>query len=394
MLFLTKYFGVTGNDSERNLGAEEVLHEEIVEKVLLLQANAAAKAHCPLSRGTHAKGVTVRAQFEVLDVTVGRAGLLADRLAQGIFATPGVYPAVVRFANSDPNSNSDFKADVRSLSFSVDLTRNGAAIPEAKVDRQDFSLQNAATLPINDAPAFLATMKVLTAANPAAGLWSLPFKDQLRVLRTLTLAQLQSHQRIKPYQQLRYWSTVPFRHGPVDVVKQSAMSLPDNSARALQKSNPNGLQDELIRHVQEDRKMSSFDVGLQFLDTRKMTYWEKRRDANFWIENASIEWNEAEAPFHTVARLTLLPKSHLQREAAEATYIDVTGHSTPDSTPLGSMNRARWRGEVASREARMRAANSRGPELESVKRYGEVDKVGGTTDKIPAEGEKSEPLAS
>ena len=57
--------------------------------------------------------------------------------------------------------------------------------------------------------------------------------------------------------------------------------------------------------------MSSFDFGIQFLDTERMTYWGKRQDANFWIENASVEWNEAEAPFHTVARLTLLPKSQL-----------------------------------------------------------------------------------
>src|SRR5271169_5298218 len=135
MLFLTRYFGVTANDSERILGAEQACHQEIVEKVLLLQANAAAQEHSPLSRGTHKKGVSVRAQFDVLDVTVGRAGLLADRLAQGMFATPGVYPAIARFANSDPNSNSDFKADVRAMSFSVDLTRNGTSVPQPKVDR-------------------------------------------------------------------------------------------------------------------------------------------------------------------------------------------------------------------------------------------------------------------
>ena len=382
MLFLTRYFGVTRNDSERMLGAEQALHEEIVEKVLLLQANAAAKAHCPLSRGTHAKGVTVRARFEVLDVTVGRAGLLADRLAQGMFATAGVYSAIVRFANSDPNSNSDFKADVRSLSFSVDLTRDGKSVPPVKVDRQDFSLQNATTLPINDAPAFLATMKVLTASNPAAGLWSLPFKDKLRVVRTLTLAQLQSHQTIKPYQQLRYWSTVPYRHGPIDIVKQSVTPSPNNPAHPLQRSNPNGLQGELIRHINEDSKISSFDFGVQFLDPDRMTYWEKRRDANFWIENASLEWNEVEAPFHTVARLTLLPKSVLQPEAADATYIDVTGHSTPDSTPLGSMNRARWAGEVASRQARMKAANSRGPERDQAEGHGKVEQSSEATESV------------
>jgi hypothetical protein len=75
----------------------------------------------------------------------------------------------------------------------------------------------------------------------------------------------------------------------------------------------------------------------------------------FWIENASVEWNEAEAPFHTVARLSLLSKSQLPMDAGEAIYFDVTGHATPDSMPLGSINRARGPAEIASRRARMRA---------------------------------------
>jgi hypothetical protein len=359
MLFLTRYFGVTGSNADRNLAREPSDIADIIEKSLLLQANAAAKQHRSLARGVHAKGVCARAQFEVLDVAVGRDAGLATRLAKGMFAKPGLYPAIVRFANLNPSKNSDFKADLRSLSFSVDLTRNGTAALDAGVCRQDFSMQNATTLPTNDSPAFLAIMKVLTAPNPAAGLWSLALKDKLRVLRTLALVQVQAHQKIKPYQQLRHWSTVPFRHGPVEVVKHSATPSPDNPARPLQRSNPNGLQDELIRHLNEDAKMSSFDFGIQFLDPNRMTYWDRRRDTDFWIENASVEWNEVEAPFHTVARLTLLPKSQLQPDAAEAEYIDVTGHSTPDSTPLGSINRARWPAERASRKARMQAAASR-----------------------------------
>jgi hypothetical protein len=46
-------------------------------------------------------------------------------------------------------------------------------------------------------------------------------------------------------------------------------------------------------------------------------------------------------------------------EASEAVYFDVTGNATPDSAPLGSINRARWPAEAASRKARMRT-NSRG----------------------------------
>ena len=251
MLFVTRWFGVTGSDAERDLAREQADIEEITERSLLLQTNSAARQRRPLARGTHAKGVCARAQFEIFDLAVGRSPELAARLGKGIFAKPGVYPATVRFGNADPNKNSDFKPDVRSLSFSVDLTCNGTAIPETNVGRQDFSLQNTTTLPINDSPAFLAIMKLLTASNPAAGLWSLQFKDKLRVLRTLTLVQIQTHQAIKPYQQLRYGSNVPFRHGPVDFVKFFATPSPNNPAGPLQRHNPNGLQDELIRHVEE-----------------------------------------------------------------------------------------------------------------------------------------------
>jgi hypothetical protein len=352
MLFLTRMFGVTGSDAERDLAGEKELIAAITEKVLSLQKNCAAQQNRSLARGTHAKGTCARAQFEVLDVKAGRDPTIAARLARGIFAAPGVYPAVVRFANADSKVNSDFKADVRSLSISVDLTRDGT-VPGAKIARQDFSLQNTTTLPINDARAFVAIMNLLTASNPAAGLWSLPFKDKLRVIRTLALVQVQAHQKIKAYQLLRYGSNTPFRHGPTEAVKFSATPRPENSAHALGRANPNALQDELVRHLNEDGRMSGFDFGLQFLDPGRMTYWGKRHDASFFTENASIDWNETQAPFHTVARLTLLPKSQLAPKDADAISFDVTGNASPDSAPVGSINRARQHGEVASKNARL-----------------------------------------
>jgi hypothetical protein len=354
MASITRWFGVTESAADRDPNREKADIEAITEKSLLMQASAAAQQHRPLCRGTHASGICVRAQFEIFDLTVDRAPELAARLAKGIFAKPNVYPAVVRFANADANINSDFKPDVRSLSFSVDLTQGDTA--GADPSRQDFSMQNAATLPINDSPAFVATIKVLTASNPVVGLRSLSFRDKLKVLRTLALAELQARQKIRPYQQLRYWSTVPFRHGPDDVVKFSAIPSPDNPARPLQKSNPKGLQDELARHIKEDDQLSWFDFAVQFLDSGKMTYRGKTRDANFWTENASVEWNEAEAPFHSVARLALLENSQLSAEASETIYFDVTGNSTRDSRPVGSINRARCPAEVASRRARAQAA--------------------------------------
>lgn len=355
MSFLNRWYGITEGDADRDPAAERARCEEIVEKVRLMQTQAAAKEGGRLRRGTHAKGTTARAQFEVFDLAAGREPALAKRLARGIFARPGTYPAIVRFANSLPDVKSDFHPDVRALSISVDLTRGGTTVPADGVGRQDFSLQNATTLPLNDTRVFLATMKVLTASNPAKGLWSLSLRDQVCAARALLLAGMQSMQRVRPYQNLRYWSTVPFRHGPAEAVKQSATPSPANPARPLKRNNPNALQDELARHLNEDGAMASFDIGLQLLDVERMTYGGERRDASFWIENASIEWREAEAPFHTVARLTLVPKSLLSPEAGRASYFDVTSNASPDSAPLGSINRARRAGELASREARLRA---------------------------------------
>jgi hypothetical protein len=73
--------------------------------------------------------------------------VLAARLAREFSPSLASIPPLCGLQTRTANVNSDFKPDVRSLSFSLDLTRNGTVVPEAKVGRQDFSLQNARTCP-------------------------------------------------------------------------------------------------------------------------------------------------------------------------------------------------------------------------------------------------------
>lgn len=337
---------------ERDPAPEDPEIAAIVRGFLAQQARAAAEENRPLRRGTHAKGVCAGAVFEVLDVATGRDPVLAARLARGIYATPGCYPATVRFANSNPSVSTDWQPDVRSLSFAVELAPLGSVAAGDHAMRQDYSLQSAPTLPFNDVKAFVVYAKVVGAPNEATALGALPYRDQLVYAQTKLGVMQQQRQPVQPYQQLRYWSNVPFRHGSEDVVKYSASPARGNPALALDRRNSNALRDELARHVNEDGTMSSFDFDLQFLDIDNMTYQGKRQDATFWIENASVEWPEAQAAFHTVARLTLVRTSLLSDEACESMYIDVTGNSTAPSAPVGGVNRARWYAEVASRKAR------------------------------------------
>ena len=107
---------------ERKLPTEQQDIAEIVAGILAVQARFARRQKRPLGRGTHTKGVCARATFEIFDVakTVGDPALAA-RLARGLFAKPGVYPAIVRFANAASTFQTDSKPDVRALSFSVDV---------------------------------------------------------------------------------------------------------------------------------------------------------------------------------------------------------------------------------------------------------------------------------
>src|SRR5450755_5100418 len=147
MLYLTKWLGVTESDAERGLIPEEYLVSEIEKNVLLMQAKSAKDQHKPLRRGTHAKGICVQAELEILDFT-GKDSALRGRLEKGIFAKAARYPAIVRFANADSNANRDAKPDVRSLSFSADLTQGGNMSSDNDKDRTSgfasrFALESA-----------------------------------------------------------------------------------------------------------------------------------------------------------------------------------------------------------------------------------------------------------
>jgi hypothetical protein len=341
---LLLFVNAFGANAAKYSAAEVEDIQKIRDGVLALQARLAADQDRPLRRGTHAKGRCVSGTFEIFDVSATMADpALAGRLAQGLFARPGTYPATVRFANGNSQIQRDKVGDVRACSFAVALPGGG---------RQDFSMNNATTFPINDAHAFAALIQVATAPSMLKGFRSLKFRDKMIFLRIVFLGAMQQRPPKAAYQLTRYWSTVPFCHGPADAIKYSAMPCSGNSAHPLDGS-ANELQDELVRHVTSDEHMSAFDFGIQLLDTTKMRHWFRRRDTSYWIENGSVEWKESQSPFHVVGRLTLVKGSAFSEEACEAQHIDVTENSTPSSAPLGSLNRARWAAESASREARL-----------------------------------------
>ena len=228
--------------------------------------------------------------------------------------------------------------------------------------RHDFSLNSATTFPINDAHSFAIFVRVLE----ADGIWG-----KLKAVASLSPAEMWGFLLIgirampqkrssatRLYQRLRYWSNTPFRHGPDEAVKYAATARPDNPGRQPARSE-DMLRDELVRHVDVDDRMSEFEFAIQLLDSDRMTRWGRKHDDIYWVENASAEWHETQAPFTVVGRLCLQRDGQMTDEECEACYIDVTEHSTPLSHPLGSLNRARWFAESASRATRFKEAEAR-----------------------------------
>src|ERR1700733_6727437 len=81
-------------DFESILPTESLDVANIVRGILKVQAQFAAQQSRALGRGTHTKGICARATFEVFDVARTIADpSIAARLAHGIYAIPGVYPA-------------------------------------------------------------------------------------------------------------------------------------------------------------------------------------------------------------------------------------------------------------------------------------------------------------
>lgn len=339
---------------EQKLPGEDVDIAELTRCFLVVQQRFAARQSRALGRGTHTKGVCCRGTFEVLDPALIADPALRARLARGVFAKPGVYAATVRFANAASTILPDSNADVRAMSFSIDVPG-----PTGPV-RHDYTMNNAPVFPINNAHDFAALMRMRVRDSGLGQFWEflkLPFRDKRTILRIAKLGKAQQGQPLRPYQQTRFWSNVPFLHGQDEAIKYSAIPRSTNAGQPVAKGE-NVLRDELARHLTEDPEPAVFDFGVQLLDAERMTHEGKRKDATFWVENAVPEWKENEAPFHILGRLTLDRNSILDDDACQAAYIDVTQYSTDDSRPIGSINRARWMPEASSRKARQAKGTS------------------------------------
>lgn len=298
--------------AEEVIGADEA---EVTAALIAFLEAASRDRHPsgPIRRFNQGRAAgCVDAEFIVPD------GLPAA-LRVGLFAVPGTYRAVIRFANA--LSSTDDEKDTRGMSISV------AGVPGANLTpgatSQDFVLNSHPVMVARDSKSFMGFLE----ANEAGGV-----KRVLYLASHPEVARIGLAARGNPscHLDIPYWSTTPYLFGPGRAVKYIARPASDRTTPMPATLTEHYLDEALRTHLAAAEARFEFLVQFQ-TDPERMP-----------IEDATVEWKEADSPYVGVAtiRIPTQPVAPPDTGPCEALSFN-PWHCLAEHRPLGNMNRAR-----------------------------------------------------
>lgn len=316
---------------------EQALSEQIQQATRARMDELYGQAEKAL-RDTHAKTqVCVQGTLEMFDVdadaleqaVVKVAGLGASQQAalsfkQGLLAQPRQYPVWLRFANGRTTVESDYVADTRSISVKVMDVAGERLSASHEAHSQDLILQNGDTFFIRSIRDYYGFFKAIAASRLRTLLWLLFHPKQRAALKRIT-----AHTP-KSLLTERYWSgsasalglPIPFdpshpgqvpvtypmvvKYALTPVASQPPYAPLPRVARpeadrqeAKTRHQTDGIPDnyyreELIQALAQPDASYCWDFQIQVQTDEAMS-----------IDDVTIPWNEATAPWFTVGRLTV-----------------------------------------------------------------------------------------
>lgn len=254
----------------------------------------------------------VDAEFTVLD------GLAAGHRV-GLFASPRTYKCWIRFANA--TSQSDKDKDTRGMAIKVLDVAGENLTPGATT--QDFVLNSHPVMMVGSTREFLELLE----ANEAGG-----FRRAVYFLGHLKAARIAAASRANHtcHLDIPYWSTTPYLLGST-AVKYVARPTSPSKSRLPATLTDSYLADAMrTRLARED---ATFELMVQpQVDAQRTP-----------IEDASVEWREADSPYVPVARIRI-PAQSIDAAGQTARCEQAAfnpWHCLREHRPLGDMNRAR-----------------------------------------------------
>lgn len=290
------------------------------------------------TRSVHAKSHgLLLGELEVIDALPGA-------YAQGLFAQPGSYPAVIRLSTTPGDVLDDRVSTPRGFALKL------VGVPGERVEgsegdaTQDFVLVNGPVFLAPNAMKFADSVKLLAATTDRAPNLKRAFSVVARgvegALETVgaasaTLKSMGGHPETHPLGET-YYSQVPILYGrymaKVSIAPASAGLQPLVGRHVDLAGKPDGLRDAVAEHFAV--LGAEWDLRIQLCtDLARMP-----------IEDASVEWPEALSPWVTVARLRATPQAAWS--AALAHQVDDgmqfnPWHALAAHRPLGSIMRVR-----------------------------------------------------
>ena len=289
------------------------------------------------TRSVHAKSHGVlRGELRVLD------GLPAA-LAQGMFARPATYQAIMRLSTLPGDILDDSVSTPRGLALKV-IGVQGARLPGAEgASTQDFVMVNGPAFAAPTSKAFLGNLKQLAGTtDKAEGL-----KKAVSTVARGTEALLEAFGTKSPLVTTMggqpatnilgetFYTQVPSLYGPY-IGKLSLAPVSENlkalTGAKLDLSDPNALREAVKAHLAGNG--GEWELRVQLCtDTEAMP-----------IEDASVVWPEDKSPYLAVARLTVQAQDSWSAEGVRAIDEGLSfspWHGLADHRPVGSVQRAR-----------------------------------------------------
>ncbi|MCJ2045385.1 catalase family protein [Methylobacterium sp. J-078] len=268
---------------------------------------------------------------------------LPPELAQGLFARAGEHPIYMRLSTNAGDILPDAVSLPRGLALKV-LDVEGERLPGAEGTTQNFIMVNGTVFQAPSADKFLGSLKLLAGTTDRAEGLKVAASTVLRGVNkalqavgveSTTIAALGGAPNVDPLGET-FYSVTPFRYGDYIAKFSVAPVAPALTALTGREIDASGRPDAIRETVRAEMR------GIEGV-------WEFRvqlcRDlARQPVEDPTVEWDEAEAPFQRVGLITVRPQdswdaARVQAVDEEMRFSVWTGLAA--HRPLGNINRAR-----------------------------------------------------
>jgi hypothetical protein len=316
-------------DEDRTIEAIKAVFKSIMDTT--------SKDYGHAVRGVHAKGHgLVRGVLTVVDG-------LPPELAQGLFAQPGGYEAVMRFSTAPGDILDDAVSASRGVALKL-FGVPGERLPGSDDNDQDFVMVNGPVFGAATPAEFVKGLRLLAATTDKAEGLKKAWSATLRVLegaiesvggKSMLLSQLGGAPEVHPLGET-YYSQTAYRYGEF-IAKFALKPLsPGLTERTGDKVHVHGRPDALREDIGE---VIIEQGGIWQLCAQLCTDLDKMP-----VEDPTVVWEERLSRFRPVATLRIPPQlawEHGRSEREEDALSFSPWHGLAAHRPLGAVNRAR-----------------------------------------------------